>query len=120
MQEVSEQIDNLASEPVYASRSCALHQVDALGQFDITFFGNELSMKFCGLYSFYKKIKHIDLAELFAAETSPLEIIYLPESDRIFAFDLMQILELREFFAGAFTMLQLNSLIHAETSRKLV
>ena len=109
MQEVSGQVIN-----------CEISQLDDARSFNLEMFGVDLELKFCGLYNFYKKVKAVDVMALFEAESCGIELFYLSHCDRILAFDLIQIIELREFLEGTFTMLQLNSLIHESTCRRLV
>ncbi len=121
MQEVSKAIDfQLTEHTVYESANCMLTQRDGDCMYHLFVFGTSLDLKFCGFYSFYKKVKSVDFLSMFEADAPNLELIYLPHADRILAFDLEQLVELTEFFEGALAMLQLNSLIHEKTIRPLV
>jgi len=120
MQEMPRQIKMDFLDSVYRTENCQVYQLDASRSFNICLFGTELELKLCGLYAFYKKIRGVNLSELFSAESGGVELIYLSQCDRLFVFDLDQILELREFLEGTFVMLQLNSVIHESTSRRLV
>ena len=120
MQEVAGQIVVEQEAKVFATANCIVSQLDDARSFNLALFGIDLDLKFCGLYALHKKIKAVDVMALFEADSSGMELFYLPQCDRILAFDLIQIIELKEFLEGTFAMLQLNSLIHESTCRRLV
>lgn len=96
----------------------ALYQSDTLEMYFLTFKGEEIVFKACELISFRRKIQKVDLTLLLSSDTPDIELVSLPHCDRFFAFTTLEILELKELFAGAFAMLELNSLIHREIVRK--
>lgn len=56
---------------------------------------------------------------MLSTEAPDVEVLYLPHCDRLMVLSIHEILELREVLAGAFTMLELNSVIHREIVRKV-
>uniref|UniRef100_UPI00404B2B51 hypothetical protein n=1 Tax=Fulvivirga sp. TaxID=1931237 RepID=UPI00404B2B51 len=77
-----------------------------------------MEFRVCQLIAFKRKIQKIDLAQMFADDTADIEIVYMPHCDRLFALNIHDVLQLKELFAGAFTMLELNSMIHKELVRR--
>lgn len=104
--------ETLRSEDLYRTENSALAQCDATETFFLTLGGENIEFKFCDLLSFRKKLLSIDLAQLLDSETPDVEIIPLRHCDRLVVLEIKEILDLREVFAGAFTMLELNSLLH--------
>ncbi len=124
MQELSEDISKEAvlveaSELVFATSNIRIYQNDTRASFIMQLPDEEVEFKLCALLAFRKKIQSIDLTEIFMPAHSGVEIITMPQIDRIFVFDLREILELRDLFAGAMTMLELNSMIHQRLVRSL-
>ncbi len=103
---------------VYNTANTSLSQCDHSEKFDVRLFEQEISLSICALIAFKKKLQDINLADMFESGHADIEIIALPNCDRIFAFTILEILELRELLSGAFTMLELNSVIHKELIRK--
>ena len=106
-------------ELIYETANASLHQCDATEHYILHFGGDRVSFRVCELISFKRKIQKIDLAAMFASDKPDVEIIHMPHCDRIFALTIYNILELKELFAGAFTMLELNSVIHKQLVRKV-
>lgn len=121
MQKLSENIDQVggidASELVFATSNVRIFQNDTRASFILQLPNDEVEFKLCALMAFRKKIQSIDLADMFMPSHPGVEIITMPQIERIFVFDLYQILELRDLFSGAMTMLELNSLIHEQLVR---
>lgn len=107
-------------EYIYTTSNTSLSQCDASEQYILFFQGNEVRFRACELIAFKRKIQKMDLTALLSSDTPDVEILHLPSCDRIFILTIHDVLELRELFAGAFTMLELNSLIHREIIRKVV
>jgi hypothetical protein len=57
---------------------------------------------------------------MLLSSNSDIELVELPSSGRIFAFTVLDVLELKELLSGTFTMLELNSLIHRQVVRKSI
>ncbi|MFY0688047.1 MAG: hypothetical protein JXQ90_12830 [Cyclobacteriaceae bacterium] len=114
MQEMPEAISE-----VYATSQSGIWLCDATEKFTLRFHDQELELKFCDLISFKRKLDQIDLVALLESDQADIEIIYLPKVDKLFALGLREILEMRDLMAGAFTMLELNSLIHKQILRKI-
>lgn len=106
-------------ELIFNTPHSALHQCDISESFTLNFHQEQLTLKVCELIAFRRKLQKIDLAGLLASEGPDVEILALPQCDRLFILTVYDVLELRELFAGAFTMLELNSLIHKEIIRKV-
>ncbi len=102
---------------IYSSENGAVFQCDDTERFIIRFHGEDIEFKPCAFFAFKRKIKSIDVATWITDDHADVEIIPMPHCDRIFVFDLKQILELRELLSGTFTMLSLNSLIHRQLVR---
>ncbi len=120
MSEQIVELETLSCNEVFHTDECRILQIDHSGIYELSLFGTDLQLKFCGLYTLHKKIKNVDLTQLFESDFGGVEIFYLAECDRMLVFDISQILELRELLAGTFAMLQINSLIHEHTTRRLV
>lgn len=106
-------------EYIYTTSNASLSQCDASEQYILTFQGTQICFRACELIAFKRKIQKLDLTNLLSSDTPDVEILHLPSCDRIFVLTIYDVLELRELFAGAFTMLELNSLIHKQIIRKL-
>lgn len=105
---------------IYHTSNTALTQCDVSEKFIMRLFDQEISLSICALIAFKKKIQDVDLAGMFEMDHADIEIISLSYCDRIFALSILEILELRELFSGAFAMLELNSMIHKELVRKVL
>ena len=111
---------NNALELVYETNQASLYQCDNSEQYTLRFNTEILSFGVCQLIAFKRKIQKIDLATMFAEDTADIEILYMPHCDRLFALTIYDVIHLKELFAGAFTMLELNSMIHQQLVRKAV
>lgn len=119
MQELSGQIDllNEESELVFATPNIGIYQNDSRASFILRLPHEELEIKLCTLLALRKKVMSIDLTEMFMPSHAGVEIVTLPQINRIFVFDLPEILELRDLFSGTMTMLEINSVIHQKLVR---
>lgn len=97
----------------------SLYQSDETEQYILTYRKEVFYFRACELISFRRKLQKVDLAMLLSSDTPDIEIVSMPHCDRIFALTVFEILELKELLAGAFAMLELNSLIHREIIRKI-
>ncbi|WP_258105592.1 hypothetical protein [Marinoscillum sp. MHG1-6] len=104
---------------VYQTKNTTLLQCDDSGKYVIRLFDQEIVLSPCALIAFKKRIKDIDMIQLFDVNHSGIEIISLTYCDRIFVFSIQEILELRDLLEGTFTMLELNSMIHKAIRRQL-
>ncbi|MCR9252628.1 MAG: hypothetical protein NXI20_19565 [bacterium] len=104
---------------VYKTRNASLSQSDSTNSYILRFFNDELEFRACEFISFKRKIQQLDLPQLLSTEAPDVEVLYLPHCDRLMVLSIHEILELREVLAGAFTMLELNSVIHREIVRKV-
>lgn len=116
---VREETMTEASALVFATSNIGIYQNDSRASFILQLPTEEVEFKLCAMLSFRKKIQSIDLAEMFMPSHPGVEIISMPQIERIFVFDVREILELRDLFAGAMTMLELNSMIHQKLVRSL-
>lgn len=116
---VKEELTSEASALVFATSNVGIYQNDKRASFILQLPTEEVELKLCALLSFRKKIQSIDLAEMLMPTHPGVEIISMPQIERIFVFDLFEILELRDLFAGTMTMLELNSVIHQKLVRPL-
>lgn len=89
-----------------------LVQSDRREKFGLTIFGELIELRLCELVSFKRKIEQIDLVRMLSDDAPDIEIIQLISCDRMFLLDIRLILELKSLLAGAFAMLELNSIIH--------
>jgi hypothetical protein len=104
--------ETLRNEDLFRTDNAALMQCDRTETFFLSLGGEDIEFRFCDLLAFRKKLLAIDLAELLDSETPDIEIIHLKHCDRVVVLGIKDILDLGELFAGAFTMLELNSLLH--------
>jgi len=109
-----------SKELLFATDNATLYQCDETELYILNFNGDAVFFRACELITFKRKIQKIDLAAMFASDTPDIEIVHMPHCDRIFALTIHNILELKELFAGAFTMLELNSVIHKQLIRKVL
>ncbi|MFT4833520.1 MAG: hypothetical protein ACJA2C_000767 [Marinoscillum sp.] len=105
---------------VFATQHSAILQDDNSASFllkigDVTYVLNRF-----GFASFRRKIKEINLVDMIATEHSDVEILFLPEMDKFIILDIHQLIELKELFAGACAMLELNAFIHKGICRKTI
>ncbi len=110
----------ITKEHIYSTDNASLHQCDESEIYELSFSGDTVYFRACELITFKRKIQKIDLATLLSSETPDIEIIHMPHCDRLFALTTHNILELKDLFAGAFTMLELNSVIHKQLIRKVI
>lgn len=122
MQEVSQKMIVREEEKfeIFSTSSARLLQDDSKEQFILNFADETIAFKPCQLIAFRRKILDIDLVSLFSSDTPDIEIVELLHCQRIFVLTLINIIELRELLQGAFTMLELNSLIHQTLVRSKV
>lgn len=112
------QVTSESKQLLFETHHSSLHQCDELERYILDFKGDSIHFRACELITFKRKIQKIDLVALLDSETPDVEIVHMPHCDRIFAFTIEDVLELKELFAGAFTMLELNSMIHRQLVRK--
>lgn len=112
------QTDHQSKELIFATINTALHQCDESELYELNFNGDSLIFRACELITFKRKIQKIDIASMLLSDAPDVEIVHMPHCDRLFALTIHDILELKELFAGAFTMLELNSMIHRQLVRK--
>jgi len=111
--------ETLNRNQLYETEKATIVQCDETETFWLYFSDYELNLRFCELQSFRKKVLSINLAELLDTDTPDIEVIYLGGRDRFVILGVYEVLELRELFAGAFTMMELNSLLHKSLYRQL-
>lgn len=105
-------------ELLFNTSNTSLLQCDVSEQYILFFQGAEVKFRACELIAFKRKIQKLDLQNLLSSDTPDVEILHMPSCDRLFVLTIYDVLELRELFAGAFAMLELNSVIHKEIIRK--
>lgn len=111
-------IKNKDITPIYETANCVALQLDTKSIFSLHFFGSDIELKPCSLISFRNKLQKINLeALLYSNHPTDLEIIKFGCIDRLFVFNLHELIELKAFIEGVFTMIELNSLIHARLLR---
>lgn len=121
MQEVSKNIISIPQgELLFETAHSTLHQCDEAELYILNFNENVIIFRPCELITFKRKILKIDLVALLASDTPDVEIVHMPHCNRLFAFTIHDLLELKELFGGAFAMLELNSMIHKELVRKAI
>lgn len=121
LQEVSKAMIGIEQENlqyIFNTSNTSLHQCDSSEQYILCFQGSEVKFRACELIAFKRKIQKLDLTTLLSSDAPDIEILHMPSCDRFFVLTIYDVLELRELFAGAFAMLELNSLIHKEIIRK--
>jgi len=103
---------------IYQTAQTALSQCDESETFILNFKDSSISFRFCEMISFKRKIQNWDIVPMLAVDAPDVEILHLPHCDRVILLSVQDILELKDLFAGAFTMLELNSLIHRQLIRR--
>lgn len=103
---------------IYKTGHCALLQCDRAEKFIMNFNGTAYEFRACELITFKRKIQEWDVVPMLSPGAPDIEIIHLKHCDRLVALTLHEILEIKDLFAGAFAMLELNSIIHSELVRK--
>lgn len=106
-------------EYIFNTSNASLYQCNASESYILAFQGSEVKFRACELIAFKRKIQKLDLTNLLSSDTPDIEILHMPSCDRLFVLTVYDVLELRELFAGAFAMLELNSLIHKAIIRKI-
>lgn len=119
MQKLSEQVgtNEQGSELVFAISNIGIYQNDSRASFVLQLHYEAVELKLCALLAFRKKIMNIDLSDLFLPSHPGIEIVSMPQINRIFIFSLQEILQLRDLCSGAMTMLEINSVIHEKLFR---
>ena len=111
--------DLLENGLVYRTLNGSIHQCDDSQRFLLRYGNESLSFRACEFIAFKRKIQQIELSELLEQDYD-VEVLYMPHCDRFMVLTIFEILELRELMAGAFTMLELNSIIHSKLVRQTV
>lgn len=109
----------MEAELIYATSNASLYQCDRTEQYLLNFNEDAITFRACELIAFKRKIQKIDLARLLSSDTPDVELVPMPHCDRIFVFTIQDLLELIDLFGGAFTMLELNSVIHKQLVRRV-
>lgn len=112
------QVEANHHELLFETPNATLHQCDTSELYILAFKGNELLFRPCEFIAFRRKMQQLDILPMLSSDAPDIEIIYMPHCDRVLALSLHEILEIKELFAGAFVMLELNSMIHKEIIRK--
>lgn len=97
---------------IYLNDRFSLHYEECKNLFHLINDKQELSLRFCELLALKRKIQAINLAQMFDAASPDVEIIDMPGCDRMLAFSLEDVILLRDLLSGAFTMFELNHLLH--------
>ncbi len=118
MSEVITKSTTSSPEVLFQTSNASISQCDAQGKYILSYAHDQIVFRACELISFRQKIQKIDLTQLLDSDTPDIEIISMPHCDRLFVFNIHEILELKDLFAGTFVMLELNSMIHKEIIRK--
>jgi hypothetical protein len=105
---------------LFQTEHAQLVQSDSREKFGLTIFGEQIEFRICELIAFKRKIEQIDLVRLLSDESPDIEIVHLIPCDKVFLLDVRLVLELKSLMAGAFAMLELNSIIHKCIVRRLV
>ncbi len=103
---------------IFETENGSLSQSDATERFQLAFHQEELSFRVCELITFKRKLQAIDLPAMLMSENQDVEVLHMPHCDRLFVLTIQNILELKELLAGAFAMLELNSVIHRQLVRR--
>lgn len=109
---------HMTEETVYATERSAVSFCNSTERFALHFNDEVIEFRFCEFISYRKKILDIDMARLLLEDLADVEIVHLPHCDRIFAYSIGDILELRDILGGTFAMMELNSVIHQAILRK--
>lgn len=112
------EVKGTSSELVYKTTHSAFLQIDHTESFSLYFAGTHLPFRLCELILFKRKIQQIDVTRMLLGEIPDVEIIELKHCNRLLSLGIWDVLELREVLSGAFTMLELNSMIHKILLRK--
>lgn len=106
------------SEIVFQTVRICISQCDDSASFKLQLFDEEIELKLCGLLNLRRKVLDLDLSQILLNTGPSAELIYLPQCDRFFLFSIEELIELNEAFSGAMAMLQLNSQLRQQMTRK--
>lgn len=97
---------------LFESRYFTSYQSDKDRRFVFDFGHKIIQLSFCQLLAFRQSVLKIDLDTHFSGQNEHgTEILVLCNREHIFVFDTLQVIDLKEFIKGTFTMLELNSLV---------
>lgn len=105
-------------EDIFNTKTCALKLSDSGNEFEISMPHDNIKLNLCSLIVFKRKLEQVNIIEILSdAEVPDVEIISMLNCDRMIVLDVKLVLELKELLAGAFTMMELNSIIHRQLLR---
>lgn len=115
-------INELTSDEtlLFLTENTRLVQSDSREKFVFTFCAEQVELRVCELIAFKRKIEQVDIVSLLSDKTPDIEIVHLIQCDKFFVLDIRMVLELKALMAGAFAMLELNSIIHKNIVRQPV
>jgi hypothetical protein len=100
---------------VYRSKGGCLYQDDRKNCFVLEYAGSASPLSVPCFFCLKRTIDNIDVAAMATSTCSSdsMEIISAPGCDRCFVLTLQELLDMKDLFEGARTMLELNSILHA-------
>lgn len=105
---------------VFSTPFGSVHQYDKGNCIYLNFSGRKAQYKLACLQRLKKVIDNIDLARMTDIDHPGIEIIFLCGAEECFVLDLQEIINLKELINGAFTMLELNSILTDRLNRMVI
>ncbi len=105
---------------LFLTDNSRLVQSDSKQNFALTICDEVTDLRLCELIAFKRKVEQIDIVALLSDDEPDIEIIHLRQCEKFFFLDVRLVLELKELLAGAFAMLELNSIIHKSIIRRMI
>ena len=103
-----------ATKKVYSNRLGSIYQDDTRNCYILEYNGYATVLSVNCFFHLKKQFDQIDILAVISSTSRDADItIIAPHScDRVFALTLAELLQMKELFAGARVMLELNSILH--------
>lgn len=107
-------VKELALTEVFSTTKGSIYQCDTTNSFIIEFAGTTARFNVKQFIDFKKVISQINLQVMLERieKEFDLELIYLPQTDKLYTLNVCEAYHLQELLAGAKAMLELNSILH--------
>ena len=107
-------VKELALTEVFSTTKGSIYQCDVTNSFIVEFAGTTSRFNVKQFIDFKKVISQINLQVMLERieKEFDLELIYLPQTDKLYTLNVCEAYHLQELLAGAKAMLELNSILH--------
>lgn len=113
-------LDSTDLVEVFSTSFGSVHQCDKGNCIYLNFSGRRAQYKLACLQRLKKVLDNIDLIKMTDVNHPGIEIIFLCGAEECFVLDLQEIIHLKELINGAFTMLELNSILTDRLNRLII